>query len=119
MTGGGDTHRAFTVLWDTIAETMGTATTATLFRRAVKRGATKYPATLGLDTLTITREGLEYLYAIPAAWLDERVAREAVCALFRELRPLLVELTGRVVLRRVLELPELQHCQDVDGQEGP
>jgi hypothetical protein len=110
---------AFTVLWDAIADTMGTATTATLFRRAVKRSKDKYPGALALGSLSITREGADYRYEVPAEWCDEAIARAAVCALFSELRPLLVELTGLVVVRRVLELPELRHCHDGRTQEKP
>jgi hypothetical protein len=110
---------AFTVLWNAIADTMGTATTATLFRRALKRAAGKYPGALALASLTITREGTDYRYQVPSEWSDEAVARDAVCALFSELRPLLIELTGLVVLRRVLALPELRHCDGRGIQEAP
>jgi hypothetical protein len=42
-----------------------------------------------------------------------------MCALIRELLPLLVELTGPVVLRRLEAIPELQPCGLTSSVEEP
>lgn len=98
----------FRVLWDAMADVMGTATTATLLRRAARRGAARDPARSDLADLVIRRDGFGYHYELPAPW--DQAPLEPVRALVLELRPLLVELTGPVVLRRLVALPELLEC---------
>lgn len=100
----------FDVLWDAIADVMGTATTATLLRRAAKRGGARDAGRLELAALDISRDGLVYRYQLPASWADPGVLRDAVCLLLVELRPLLAELTGSVVVRRLDDMPELKVC---------
>lgn len=97
----------FGVLWEALNDIMGSAATATLVRRAVKHASSRSP---GLDGLAITRERFEYRYALPEAWNASDVGLSALQGLTRELQPLLVELTGLVVLHRLRSVPELQRC---------
>jgi hypothetical protein len=52
----------------------------------------------------------EYRYVVPRSWTESQAqgARFALDALMTELRPLLVELTGHVVLRKLHGIPQLQ-----------
>lgn len=97
----------FQRLWDELADLLGTAATAALLRRALKRGVVKQPE---LAALVLKREGLGYAWVLPAAW-HELERRDAVAHLRRlvreELGPLLRELTGPVVERRLAQAPEL------------
>lgn len=81
---------------------MGSAATAALLRRAAKHGEDRSPE---LGGLIVKRHRFEYRYELPTAWAQE--AREALHVLMSELRPLLIELTGAVVLRRLHGIPEL------------
>lgn len=97
----------FQRLWDELVSLLGTTATATLVRRSLKRAVPRIPE---LAELRVEREGLDYAWACPATWRDpDRVA--AVAALRRlyaeELDPLLRELTGDVVRRRLASVPEL------------
>jgi hypothetical protein len=95
----------FVLLWNGLADLLGTAATATLLRRAAKRAAAREPA---LAELTIVRESLEYRYTLPSTWKDGRGAEGPMRALVRELLPLLVELTGPIVVRHLAQIPELR-----------
>ena len=90
----------FDLLWESLADVLGTAATATLLRRAIKRAASH---TAWSEPPVVTRNGLEYEYRLPETWKqpgnDEALARFRVVA--AELRVLLVELTGPVVVRRL------------------
>jgi hypothetical protein len=98
----------FGVLWETLNDIMGSAATATLVRRAVKHASSRSP---GLEGLAITRERFEYRYALPESWKHEsQVALSDLQGLTRELQPLLVELTGPIVLHRLRSLQELERC---------
>lgn len=97
----------FQLLWDELASVLGTAATAALLRRAVKRAARSEPALAGL---AIERKDLEYAFALPPSWSSDRTgaAPAQLGALVRgELRPLLAELTGQVVIQRLGRVPEL------------
>jgi len=96
----------FDVLWESLADVLGTAATATLLRRAIKRAAsqTSWP-----EPITVARNGLDYEYRLPETW-KQRGNEEAIGALravAAELRVLLVELTGPVVVRRLSRLAPL------------
>ena len=98
----------FQLLWETLNDIMGSAATATLVRRAVKHASTR---SSGCDGLCVIRERYEYRYALPESWStapDDGLASLRLLA--TELRPLLFELTGRVVLRRLHEVPQLDRC---------
>jgi hypothetical protein len=90
----------FDLLWESLADVLGTAATATLVRRALKQVA---PQTVGSEPVIVTRNGLEYQYRLPETW-KQRGNEEAVGALrvmAAELRVLLVEMTGTVVVARL------------------
>jgi len=96
----------FTILWEALTDVLGTAATATLLRRAARRAAPRCPE---LAELAIARESLEYGYTLPAAWKDPAEGTPpALRALVTELRPILIELTGQVVMRHLEQLPELR-----------
>jgi hypothetical protein len=96
----------FTILWDALADILGTAAAATLLRRAARRVVPRFAE---LAALSITRESLEYRYTVPPAWKDpSRDPPQALCELARELCTLLVDLTGSVVVNRLAQIPELR-----------
>src|SRR5437879_9645262 len=87
------TAQLFAFLWSALADTLGTAATAVLVRRSARGAA--------LDQLAVRREELEYAYTLPPTWPAPAPAGfEELRELCRALRPLLVELTGTVALRR-------------------
>jgi len=89
----------FGSLWNGIADILGTAATATLLRRAVRKAAEHRPELKGL---VIRREAIEYAFTVPSSWNEpQTTALDALRDVARELRPLLAELTGRVVLRQL------------------
>jgi hypothetical protein len=105
----------FTLVWEALADVLGTAATATLLRRAARRAA---PRCAELTELAITREKLEYRYRLPSAWADGAGGKPvALRELVAELRPLLVELTGPVVFRRLERIPELRKSGIIAPQE--
>jgi hypothetical protein len=94
-------------LWDEVADLVGTAATAALLRRALKRASAKQPE---LAALVLRREGLGYGWVLPAAWHDpgRSDAIDHLRRLVREdLHPLFRELTGPVIARRLAQAPEL------------
>lgn len=109
-----DAHRCtaeqlFAAVWEAMSDVLGTATTATLMRRSIKRATA---AAGGLEGLEIHRQGFEYSYTVPQAWSEDRPElMVAMRGLARELSPLLHQLTGPIVLRRLNTLPELRRCE--------
>jgi hypothetical protein len=104
----------FSLVWQTIADVLGTAATATLMRRSVKRAAERRRA---LEAVVVEREGFAYSYRLPTHWSERRT--ESVGELreiTRELVPLLVELTGPVLIRRLSAIPGLRRC-DIPFEE--
>jgi len=96
----------FTLLWRALADVLGTAAGATLLRRAAQRAALTWPE---LSSLSITRESLEYVYEVPDAWHEPSPnPPQALRELVRELWTFLVELTGAVVVGRLLQVTELR-----------
>ena len=96
----------FALLWDSLADVLGTAATATLLRRAARRAVPRSPE---LAELAISRDNLEYRYTLPSAWKGrEEGTLIALRELVGELRPLLVEMTGQVVIRHLERIPELR-----------
>lgn len=112
----------FKLLWDGLADVLGTAATAVLVRRAARRAAARNAE---LAELAITREKLEYRFTLPRAWTERANAAAAIATadalalreLVGELRPLLVELTGPVVVRRLARIPELRERGIVPADE--
>lgn len=97
----------FGLLWDALADLLGTAATATLIRRAA---ATLRRERGVLAELAVERAGLAYTYRLPPSWLDPAnpAALEELRILVRELLPLLAELTGRVAVRRLERVERLR-----------
>jgi hypothetical protein len=94
----------FTILWNALADILGTAAGATLLRRAAHRAVNRVPE---LAALGITRQRLEYRYELPAAWKGSGPG-EGLRELTRELWILLTDLTGNVVTGRLEQIPELR-----------
>jgi len=96
----------FSVIWDALADLFGTATTAVLVRRAARRGVARSPE---LGELEISVRELEYRYTVPPAWTEgDGETPAALQTLVDELLPLLIELTGRIAVRRLERIPELR-----------
>jgi hypothetical protein len=96
----------FTLLRDALADLLGGAAAATLLRRAVRRASLREPE---LADLMIIRERLQYRYTLPSAWSDVTSGvRPGFQHLVGELLPLLVELTGPVVIGHLAQIPELR-----------
>ena len=107
----------FELVWSTLVGVLGTAATATMFRRAARNAATRRPELL--HGFSIVREQLEYGFVLPPSWNGaSEESFEALRVLVRqELCPLLEELTGPVVLRLLERQPELVRCKVV-GRRG-
>jgi len=105
----------FTSLWNALADLLGTAATATLLRRSARRAMARAPE---LVELTIVRQSLEYRYTLPAIWSDSTEATSGgLRLLVAELVPLLVELTGSVVVRHLARMPEFRDRAIIPPQE--
>ena len=97
----------FDLLWESLADVLGTAASATLLRRAIKQAASR---TSWSEPVIVTRSGLDYEYRVPETW-TQASSEEALGALrvvAAELRVLLVELTGPVVVGRLGRLQPLR-----------
>jgi hypothetical protein len=93
----------FDLLWDTVADLLGPAATATMLRRA----AARHPALAGLR---IRQEDLAYRYDLPASWQRECEGESlaALQTLPQELQGLLIEMTGPVVVGRLARVAALR-----------
>jgi hypothetical protein len=107
-----DTAALFSIVWDAVAEVLGTAATAAIVRRSAGRAAMESPE---LVDVVIRREKLEYRYTLPHAWSHPAAAARpeqgtplAFRALVAEIGRLLVELTGTVFINRLEQIPELR-----------
>ena len=96
----------FKLIWDSVADVLGNTATATLLLRAAKRAALRSPE---LAEFTVLSTDAGYTYALPRV-LVGRVEHTPVALreLVSELRPLLLELTGQIVVRRIEQIPGLQ-----------
>jgi hypothetical protein len=105
--GGESAAELFDLLWGTLADVLGTAATATLLRRAIKRGAAR---TAWSEPVVVARNGLDYTYRLPDAW--KQSGNDEAVDVFRiiaaELKLLLIELTGPVVVTRLRQLAPLR-----------
>jgi len=104
---GASAAELFGLLWETVADVLGTAATATLLRRSIKQVAAR---TAWSEPVIVGRNGLDYTYRLPETWKDP--ANDAAIDMFRtvaaELRVLLIELTGPVVVTRLGQLAPLR-----------
>jgi len=108
----------FDLLWESLADMLGTAATATLLRRAIKQAASQ---TSWSDPVVVMRNGLDYEYRLPETWKQpgNEKAVGALRVVAAELRVLLVELTGPVVVRRLARLAPFRE-QGIDfSDEAP
>lgn len=100
--GNGATSAAelFDLLWESLADVLGTAAAAILLRRATQQVAFRMA---DAERVIVARNGLEYEYRVPETWKrpgnDEAV--DALRVVAAALRVLLVELTGPVVVNRL------------------
>ena len=105
----------FGQLWDGLADLLGTAATAALLRRAIQE--------LGdgcedLRDLVIRRDGFAYSVSVPPSWHDQHEPGVlALRDLARALQPILIELTGDVVLRRLARIEPLR-ARGLFGEEA-
>jgi hypothetical protein len=96
---------------------LGVPATATLLRRSLKRAAAREPAAALVQVL---RDGFDYRPVTPDGWSQGSTpeGRAALRALFAELYPLLRELTGPLLVRKLEQLPALQQS-GLTPQEAP
>jgi hypothetical protein len=89
----------FDSLWENLADLLGTAATATLLRRAIKRASVDHAK---LPKVIVT-SAIAYEYELPDTWRHpgHSEAFDALRALAGELGRLLVQLTGPVAVRRL------------------
>lgn len=95
----------FAALWGGMTDMLGPTATAVLLRRSVNRVAARHP---GVRDMAIVRRDFEYTYALPPSWTTG--TPESLAAfrdIVRELWPLLQQLTGPVVVRRLQDVPLL------------
>lgn len=104
----------FKLLWDAMADVLGTSGTAALLRRSAKHCAATNPV---LEGLIISRTGYVYTYELPPVWNEPHrpAPHPSFGHLVHELLPLLSALTGAVVVRRIQSLAEFQRCGLVRG----
>lgn len=98
----------FDLLWESLADVLGTAATAIILRRAIQQAALRAaPA----ERVVIVRNGLEYEYRVPEAWKEpgNDAAVDALRGVAAALRVLLVELTGPVVVNVLGRLGTLRN----------
>ena len=109
----------FELLWESLADLLGTAAAATLVRRAIKRVAAHDPS---VETVMVVRNGPDYEYTLPETWRQPAADEEALSALRKvavELRMLLIELTGPVVVRRLARLASFRKLGIDFSDEAP
>jgi hypothetical protein len=100
------TSTLFTILWDALADLLGTAATATLLKGAARRAAARSPELAGL---VIKRDGLIYRYTCPSNWSGRSGGTPPALREFvTELRPILIELTGQLGIRHLEQFLELR-----------
>lgn len=105
----------FAILWDALADLLGTAATATLLKRAARRAAARTPE---LAELSIERQGIAYGYRCPSGWSDASFGTPpALRELMDELHPLLIEMTGEIVIRHLEQILELRERGLIASQE--
>ncbi len=102
----------FHALWNALADLLGTAATAAIVGRAVRRASRRSPE---LSALTIERVDHEFGYILPHEFEEAGEMPASLRSLLDELRPLLIELTGRVALRTLAQIPGLREWAGAAG----
>ena len=121
MSGGEDASSAaelFELLWESLADVLGTAAAATLLRRALKRAAAHISSA---ELVIVVRNGPDYEYRLPETWRQpgNEEALNALRGVAVELRMLLIELTGPVVVRRLARLASFRKLGIDFSDEAP
>lgn len=107
----------FEIMWHSLVEVIGTAATANLLRRSARQLVNQG---LNVDGLSFDRQGFEYGYLVPQAWRDGAPGSTATLrALAVELRAILRQLTGPVLVRRLESNPALAGARRFDLLEAP
>ena len=98
----------FDELWTSLVDILGPTAAAAVITRSVKSAASRQA---GLEHPVIVREKFAYHHRTPASWsaANDR-GLSALRAVVTELFPLLTELTGPVVVRRLREVKNLERC---------
>ena len=105
---GCTTSELFEALWTALGDVIGSTATAALLQRSIKRAAAGHPE---LHEVAITCNRFIYTYQLPPSWQAAAAAPPpAFAGMLRELWPLLAELTGTVVVRRLREVEALRRC---------
>lgn len=106
---GGEAAVLFELIWASLVDLLGTPATATLIRRSLKLASQAAPE---LQGILVSRERFEYRLVLPPEWRDGTLGTlDGLRAFARELQPLLQELTGPVVVRRLRGIPEIERCR--------
>jgi hypothetical protein len=95
----------FAILWEELADLLGSAATAALLRRAARRAAQRSQE---LAQLSIARVDEQFGFVVPESFAVTRGPCPALRELLDELRPLLEEATGPIALQRLAEVPALR-----------
>jgi hypothetical protein len=108
----------FDLLWESLADVLGTAATATLLRRSIKRASSQ---TSWSEPVIVARNGPDYEYRLPETWRQpgNEEALSALRVVAAELRRLLIELTGPVVVRRLVRLASFRKLGIDFSDEAP
>jgi hypothetical protein len=108
----------FALLWESLADLLGTAATATLVRRAIKQVSSRdaWP-----EPIVVARHGPDYAYRLPETWRQpgNEEAFNALRMVAMELRRILIELTGPVVVRRLARLASFRKLGIDFSDEAP
>ena len=106
----------FEVLWAALSDVIGPTATAALIQRSIKRASETEP---GLLDLVIVRDRFTYKYTLPDSWTEAGSASAGTLkGLMDHLWPMLTELTGSVVVRRLEEDPFLRRCDVIPKGVG-
>jgi hypothetical protein len=93
----------FGLLGRGLSALLGSATAATLLRGSRNAVANRRP---GVAAVSIDRDGLEYRYTVPPGWsVSGGEGLDVLRELVDELRPLLMELTGALILDQLDAIP--------------
>lgn len=95
----------FGILWRELVVLLGTAASAAVLRRALRRALPHSPE---LVALSIERIDERYGYSVPPSFGLAMGPSPGMRHLLDELRPLLSELTGEVAQRHLERVPELR-----------
>lgn len=114
----GSAAASFVLLWDTLSNILGSAATATLIARALKRASRSTPM---LADLSITTKHFTYEYRLPDSWraANNADATAAFDRLMLELVPLLTMLTGHVIVRQLARLESFAAKRLLVEEEPP